>query len=99
MTVDTTLLDIVYHDAESLVMDECIVTELYPNTATYKAEEFTTLPHNAKGRGDANECAGLAEVNTIPMDGSPSMCHCTRIAMDGPYAAGAVVKCKDCHDV
>jgi len=77
----------------------CVVPLLYPNTAEYKAAEFTPLPTLAKGKFGANECTGVREVSTTPATGSPASCKCERVTMNGPYSPGAVVKCVNCLDV
>ena len=78
---------------------KCVVPLLYPNTAEYKAAEFTPLPTLAKGKFGANECTGVREVSTTPATGSPTSCKCERVTMNGPYSPGAVVKCVNCLDV
>jgi len=80
------------------VQDKCEVPKTYPSTAEYKTAEFAPLPALAKGKTDANECTGVAEISTMPASGSPSTCKCERITMNGPYSPGPVVKCVDCHD-
>lgn len=77
----------------------CEVPHLYPNTPSYKAENFAPLPTLAKGKPDAYECTGLQEIETIPAIGSPKTCKCTRVTMNGPYSPGPVVKCVNCLDV
>jgi len=71
---------------------------LYPNTAAYKLAEFAPLPALAKGKREAMECTGLAEISTSPRPGSPKTCKCARVTLNGPYSAGPLVKCSKCLD-
>ena len=80
-------------------MDKCEVPKLYPSTAEYKKTEFAPLPALAKGKSDANECTGVAEISTKPATGSPSTCKCERVTMNGPYSPGPMVKCVNCLDI
>jgi hypothetical protein len=80
-------------------IDNCEVPKNYPNTPTYKLENFARLPMLAKGKPDAYECTGLQEISTTPAAGSPPTCKCARVTLNGPYSAGPVVKCVNCHDV
>ena len=77
----------------------CQVPNRYPTTAAYKAAEFTPLPMFAKGKVDANECTGVAEISEVPNVGSPKSCKCDRITMNGPYSPGPMVVCKNCNDI
>lgn len=92
----TSHLDILYHPVPPLV--KCIVPTLYPTTGAYKRVEFAPLPSLAKGR-DSRECSGMQEVETKPAPGSPSTCKCTRVALNGYYSAGPLVRCTNCLDV
>jgi len=78
---------------------KCEVPLLYPNTAEYKAAEFTPLPTLAKGKAGANECMGVGAISTTPAAGSPKSCKCERVTMNGPYSSGSLVKCTNCLDV
>lgn len=77
----------------------CVVPNRYPATAAYKQAEFAPLPALAKGKVDANECYGVLEISTKPKAGSPRSCKCTRVTLNGPFSAGALVKCTNCNDV
>merc|ERR1719224_378908 len=68
----TTHLNIKYPTNKD--MDKCEVPKLYPSTAEYKKTEFAPLPALAKGKTDANECTGVAEISTKPATGSPRTC-------------------------
>jgi len=98
LTHSTKHLNIVYPTIPSKA-DICQVPNRYPNTGAYKVAEFTPLPMFAKGKVDANECTGVAEVSEIPQAGSPKSCKCDRITMNGPYSPGPVVVCKNCLDI
>jgi len=78
---------------------KCSVPKLYPSTPEYKKANFAPLPALAKGREDAYECTGLAEINTMPARGSPKTCKCRRITMNGPYSPGPVALCVNCLDI
>lgn len=78
---------------------KCEVPQLYPSTPAYKKANFAPLPALAKGREDAYECTGLAEISTTPAKGSPKTCKCRRVTMNGPYSPGPVVKCVNCRDI
>merc|ERR1719487_2256110 len=78
---------------------ECVVPDLYPTTAAYKTAEFETLPTNAKGQMGKNVCSGIKSISTVPAEGSPSGCTCTRVTLSGTFSAGALVKCVGCKDV
>lgn len=80
-------------------MGTCSVPDSYPATATYKRAEFAPLPALAKGNAEAHVCSGVAEISTTPASGSPRECKCTRVALNGPYSAGPMVKCEKCRDV
>jgi hypothetical protein len=80
-------------------MDVFKIPELYPYTGAYKKREFTPLPALAKGKVEANSCAGMTEISTEPAIGSPSGCKCERVTLNGPYSAGALVKCSGCRDI
>jgi len=94
------------HDVSHLVikypnvrdMDKCEVPKLYPTTAEYKKAEFAPLPAVAKGKEDANECTGVAEISTSPAKGSPGTCKCERVTLNGPFSPGPIVKCVNCLD-
>merc|ERR1712159_886648 len=77
---------------------ECEVPHLYPNTPAYKAENFALLPALAKGKHDAYECTGVQEISTVPADGSPKTCKCSRVTLNGPFTPGPLVKCENCKD-
>jgi len=77
----------------------CAEAPGYPNNAHYKAVEYAVLPADAKGRIDANDCAGIIPVNTDPKPGSPASCNCTQMVTTGQFEAGALIKCENCHDV
>jgi hypothetical protein len=94
-TLNTDHLDIKYPDMPELV--KCVVPTLYPATGAYKRAEFAPLPTLAKGR-DSAECSGMQEVETKPAPGSPNTCKCTRVALNGYYSAGPLVKCVGCLD-
>merc|ERR1719487_72423 len=96
-THNTDHLNIKYHKLPDLV--KCEVPSLYPTTAAYKKAEFTPLPILAKGKVEANECSGVAEISTDPATGSPASCKCDRVTMNGPYSPGPVVKCENCLDI
>merc|ERR1719272_729694 len=80
-------------------MDECSVPREYPSTPDYKKAQFAPLPAMAKGKVDANECTGVAEIATKPASGSPKTCKCARVTLNGPYSPGPVVKCVNCLDI
>merc|ERR1719183_1081944 len=46
----------------------------------------------------ANRCVGMEEIKTDPSNDSPTTCKCARIALNGPYSAGPIVKCTNCID-
>lgn len=93
-THDTGHLSIKYPQIPPL--GPCVVPDLYPSTAEYKLAEFAMLPSLAKGREDANLCAGVVPIPTKPMKGSPPKCKCERVTLNGPYSAGPLVKCTHC---
>jgi hypothetical protein len=95
-TVSTTHLNIKYPKIPPLV--KCLVPQLYPSTGTYKKAEFHPLPLLAKGK-ESVECSGVAEISLKPLSGSPKPCKCKRVTLNGPYAAGPMVKCSNCRDV
>jgi hypothetical protein len=105
MEINTDLLNLTIHTAAELQDDACEPTTLYPNTASYKAEEFTPLPPEAKGRSDENDCAALQEVDTTPNilatdPPNPQDCSCVEVPMNGPYVdSSPVIKCRGCLDV
>jgi hypothetical protein len=76
----------------------CVMPKLYPTTAAYLKTEFAPLPALAKGK-TSSKCAGVLEVDVKPYVGSPKNCKCTRIITNGPYSAGALVKCTNCKAV
>jgi len=90
-THSTTHLNIKYPTVKD--MDKCEVPKLYPTTAEYKKAEFAPLPAVAKGKEDANECTGVAEISTTPASGSPGTCKCERVTLNGPFSPGPIVKC------
>jgi len=94
---DTSHLDVTYPSLPSAV--SCVVPNRYPATAAYKKAEFAPLPALAKGVADANECYGVLEISTKPKAGSPASCKCSRMTLNGPHSAGALVKCMNCNDV
>jgi hypothetical protein len=96
-TYNTSQLKILY--PVQPVMLDCKVPDLYPATAAYKKKEFAPLPVLAKGDPEANECYGVIEISTRPKAGSPTNCTCERVTLNGPYRAGAMVKCTGCLDV
>ena len=75
-------------------MDECSVPKEYPSTPDYKKAQFAPLPAMAKGKVDANECTGVAEIPTRPAHGSPKSCKCDRLTLNGPYSPGPLVSPK-----
>merc|ERR1719456_680747 len=93
---DTGHLNIAYPTIVQLEL--CEVPKEYPATAEYKEQQFTPLPALAKGKQDY-ECTGIQEISTVPNEGSPDTCMCERLTMNGPFSAGALVKCVDCLDV
>jgi hypothetical protein len=95
-THNTEHLEINYPGVPELV--KCVVPTLYPATGAYKRVEFAPLPTLAKGR-DSSECSGMREVETKPAKGSPGACKCTRVALNGYYSAGPLVRCANCLDV
>jgi hypothetical protein len=96
-THDTSHLVITYPKIKP--MAACKTPELYPSTGAYKKAEFTPLPALAKGKVDANDCTGMIEIATEPAVGSPKACKCARVTLNGPYSAGAMVKCTNCKDI
>jgi len=96
-THSTDHLKIDYPKLPALV--KCEVPHHYPNTPSYKADNFAPLPALAKGKQDAYECTGLTEISTTPAAGSPKTCKCSRVTLNGPYEPGPVVKCENCLDV
>jgi len=90
-------LTIAYPGIPSLA--KCEVPRHYPNTPEYKADNFAPLPALAKGKMDSYECTGLTEISTVPKEGSPKTCVCSRVTMNGPFSAGPLVKCENCIDV
>jgi len=93
----TDSLNILYQPVPNMEM--CSVPDRYPATAAYKKAEFATLPALARGNPEANECYGVLEISTRPKAGSPVGCKCIRMTMNGPYSAGALVKCENCLDI
>jgi len=93
----TTHLIIKYPKVPGLV--KCAVPREYPTTAEYKKAQFAPLPAMAKGKQDANECTGVAEINTNPAKGSPKTCKCDRVTLNGPFSPGPLVKCVNCRDI
>jgi len=95
------------HDTNHLIItyptiprqEECDVPDYFPATAEYKRREFTPLPALAKGNLVANPCVGMTEISTVPNPGSPETCKCKRVALNGPYSAGPMVKCTGCLDI
>jgi len=86
------------------VFDHCSVPDLYPSTPAYKLEEFANLPAFAKGKQDANACVGIIEINTDHNKGKdprrdPKDCACERVTLNGPYSAGALVRCTHCRAI
>jgi len=81
---------------------KCAIPDLYPSTPAYKLAEFAPLPAYAKGKESA-VCVGIVEVNTDPVqlhDGEdPHHCKCERVTLNGPYSAGALVKCTKCRPI
>jgi len=96
-THETFHLDMIYPTLAGAI--SCVVPDRYPATAAYKKAEFAPLPALAKGNVDANECYGVLEISTKPKAGSPAGCKCQRVTMNGPFSAGALVKCQECLDV
>lgn len=78
---------------------KCAVPLDYPNTPSYKKVNFAPLPALAKGKQDSYQCTGLQEISTIPAEGSPKTCKCTRVTLNGPFSAGPLVRCTNCKDV
>jgi hypothetical protein len=76
----------------------CQVPKDYPDTSTYKKVQYAMLPIVAKGKTPM-ECAGVVAISTTPKKGSPKTCKCTRVTLNGPYSAGPMVKCLNCHMV
>merc|ERR1719201_2750741 len=95
-TVTTTHLIIKYPKIP--FMSKCVLSKLYPSTGAYKRMEFAPLPTLAKGMVSV-PCSGVEEIPTKPKLGSPTSCKCTRVALEGHYKAGPLVKCVNCHDV
>lgn len=95
-THNTTQLDITFPEIPSLV--KCVLPVLYPATGAYKRAEFAPLPALAKGK-PTTHCSGVDEIATSPAGGSPKSCKCTRIALNGYFSAGPIVKCTDCKDI
>jgi len=100
------------HSTDHLIIDYpqipqfqvCSVPNLYPATPAYKLAEFAPLPAFAKGKQDANTCVGIIEINTEPNPGPrdgnhKATCHCERVTLNGPYSAGALVKCTKCRSI
>jgi len=95
-TTDHLIID--YHNPPD--QKDCIVNQSYPNTGYYHEREYEPLPTSAKGKEDANECAGMIAVNTEPNPLSkPDSCICERLTMEGPYSAGPLVRCTGCTPV
>lgn len=97
MAHDTSAFNIDYPTVGDL--ESCAVPNLYPATSAYKRLEFAPLPVLARGEADANECTGVEEVSTKPRSGSPDGCKCERMAVQGTYSAGPLIKCTNCLDV
>jgi hypothetical protein len=95
-THSTTHLDIKYPKEPKQHI--CQVPKAYPATPTYKRVEFAKLPSVAKGK-DPLECTGLKEISTTPAKGSPKSCKCKRVTLNGPFSAGALVRCDNCWTV
>jgi len=70
----------------------CTTPTLYPASGAYKRREFQPLPALAKGMESA-QCAGVGVVSTTPRKGSPKGTKCVRLALQGDYSAGALLKC------
>merc|ERR1719183_1745437 len=96
MTVNTDFLIIKYPPPPR--RKTCVIPNLYPSTGAYKRAEFSPLPTLAKGKASP-ECSGVKEIETRPARGSPRGCKCRRVPLNGPYKAGAMVKCTKCRDV
>jgi len=70
---------------------KCALPKLYPDSGAYKQKEFAGLPNVAKGMKPA-ECAGIISISTTPKRGSPRGTKCARVALNGAYSAGGLVK-------
>jgi len=80
--------------------EACVADPLYPNTGTWKEMELDTLPENAQGKADANDCVAMLSIPTEPNPASkPAGCECKRVTLDGPFSPGPIVKCTGCTDV
>jgi hypothetical protein len=95
-TVDTSSLIMKYYAVPR--QEKCRIPLLFPSTGPYLRREFAPLPALAKGRVSA-ECNGMEEISTQPAKGSPRSCKCRQVTLNGPYSAGAMVKCTNCLDV
>merc|ERR1711887_251884 len=42
---------------------------------------------------------GVEEGSVTPTKDSPDTCQCERVSLVGPYSAGPLVKCSDCHEI
>jgi hypothetical protein len=83
---------------KSCSLQKCVIPTRYPSTSTYLKAEFAPLPALAKGK-PSQACNGVMEVDVKPYAGSPRGCKCTRVITNGPYTAGALLKCTSCKDV
>merc|ERR1719453_331926 len=91
---DTDHLTINYPRKPPLV--SCTVPKRYPSTPEYKMAEFAPLPAFAKGKQDS-QCTGIIEINTeANPHRKPRHCKCERVTLNGPFSAGALVKCSKC---
>jgi len=77
---------------------KCAIPTLYPATGAYKRAEFSPLPTLAKGF-EPPSCPGMDVVSTTPYKKSPRGTKCERVALNGVYSAGALVKCTNGIDV
>jgi len=95
-THSTKHLNIKYPKLRKLA--RCALPTLYPATGAYKRKEFKPLPSMAKGKVSA-ECQGISSISTTPRYGSPKGAKGQRIALNGIYSAGGIVKITNGLDV
>jgi len=61
----------------------------------WKPESLSFDDHQCKFYSKSYYCQ-LKFISTTPKRGSPPSCKCERLALTGPYSAGALIKCTGC---
>merc|ERR1719456_1055189 len=91
LNADTTHLDIAYPTDVPTTREDCVPSDLYPNTAAYKTKEFGELKEGGKGRVNDNACASLTETSTVATDvGGVAIagCSCSLVVVTGDWSPG-----------